>query len=226
MSENKKTLRPSSRPMGTIYPKKIQRVLHGEDVKDIKIYKTEYNTDSNIVRKIGDTWINKDGKTVEQMDGWIYIHPKNETIVMPWFCPKCGKILKSNADKKMWNLYEMCSTCVAKMETQLKLTGKWEEYENKKVRQNQLSYYKEVKAQLEDYINTGIKKEVDYHNEDGSTEKWKNEQYEYQLEFFKNELKETTEFIEKLEMLLSGEKTEEELFPEIIEKKEENVTTS
>jgi len=217
MSENKRSLRPSARPMGTIFPKKIQKVLHGEDVKNIKIYSSEKNKDANIIRKIGDTWLNKDGKLCEQKDGWVYTHPRIENNITPWFCPKCKKTMKSKVDEKMWRIHDMCSTCVAKMETKLRLEGKWEEYEKKKIRQNQLSYYKEIRSQLEDYINTSIKKNVDYHNEDGSTETWVNEQYEYQLEFFKKELEDTNELIIKLELLVSGEKTEEELFPEMNE---------
>ena len=35
---------------------------------------------------------------------------------MPWFCPKCDKVMKKNVDDKMWRLYDHCSDCQVQIE--------------------------------------------------------------------------------------------------------------
>lgn len=213
MSENKKTLRQSSRPMGTIYPKKIQKVLHGEDVKKIKVYKTGVNENAFITRKVGDTWIDKDGYKWEQLAGnCVMKHPKIGNLGMPWFCPECGRIMKGKADEKMWMLHQKCLKCVVAFEHKLRIEGKWEEYEKKKIIENKLAFLKETLKQAEDHVNITLKKKIDFHNEDGRTETWDNGNYKFEKEFVLKQIEEIKELINKMELVRSGELTEEEAF--------------
>ena len=220
------TPRPSSRPMGKIFPKKIQKAIKGENVKDLKFFVSGKNDDANVVRKVGDTWVDKDGYIWEQMNGWVRRQRKIEGAGVPMFCPKCKRIMRSKVDEKIYYIEGTCHKCFAKKETQMKIDGTWEEYQLQKIRKSKLDYLKDVKSQLESYIETELKKKLDFHNEDGSTEEWVNDQYEKQLEFFNKELEYVNDQIEKLKLVISGEKTEDEVFPIKKTEIEEDVTAS
>lgn len=214
-----KTARPSARPMGTIYPGKIQKVMHGEDIRDLKFFIPGKNEDANTVRKVGDTWVDKDGYVWEQMNGWVRKHRKIEHHGVPMFCPKCNRIMKHRIDDKTFYIHGECMKCTAKRETQMRIDGTWDEYNRQNIRKNKVAYLKDIKGQMEDYIKREVKPKLDFHNEDGGTEEWVNESYEKQLEFFNKELEYINDMIEKLELVISGEKTEDEVFP-IKEKKD------
>ena len=49
----------------------------------------------------------------------------------PWFCPKCNKVMKHRNDDKMYRLNGQCFDCQIKFEHQLRLEGKFEEWEEK-----------------------------------------------------------------------------------------------
>ena len=55
---------------------------------------------------------------------------------MPWFCPKCKKVMKSKADDKMWRLFGHCLECQVEFEHELRTSGKYEDWENKKILEN------------------------------------------------------------------------------------------
>ena len=48
----------------------------------------------------------------------------------PWFCPKCNKVMKHRNDDKMYRLNGQCFDCQIKFEHQLRLEGKFEEWED------------------------------------------------------------------------------------------------
>ena len=54
----------------------------------------------------------------------------------PLLCPECSKPMKTEYDKQMFRIHEMCLDCTIKMETQLKVEGKYQEYEDKQVKAN------------------------------------------------------------------------------------------
>jgi hypothetical protein len=54
----------------------------------------------------------------------------------PLLCPDCSKPMKTEYDKKMFMVHKMCFDCTIKMETQLKIEGKYQEYEDKQVKSN------------------------------------------------------------------------------------------
>jgi len=54
----------------------------------------------------------------------------------PLLCPDCSKPMKTEYDKKMFMVHKMCFNCTIKMETQLKIEGKYQEYEDKQVKSN------------------------------------------------------------------------------------------
>ena len=69
----------------------------------------------------------------------------------PWFCPECNKVMKSHLDDKMYRLHDHCFDCQVKFENNLRIEGKYEEWEEKKVLNNQLSYIKDQIQSVEDW---------------------------------------------------------------------------
>jgi hypothetical protein len=70
---------------------------------------------------------------------------------MPWFCPDCKKIMKLHLDDKMWRLFHHCFDCQVKFENKLRIEGKYEEWEEKKVLNNKLSYVKDQIEGIKDW---------------------------------------------------------------------------
>ena len=72
---------------------------------------------------------------------------------IPWFCPECNKVMKQRLDDKMYRLYNHCFDCQIRFETKLRAEGKFEEWEEKKVLNNQLSYIKDQIQSVEDWVD-------------------------------------------------------------------------
>ncbi len=67
---------------------------------------------------------------------------------MPWFCPKCDKIMKKRLDNKMWILHNNCFDCQLKIENKMRIDGTYNEWEKKKVQANIISWIKEQKESI------------------------------------------------------------------------------
>ena len=74
---------------------------------------------------------------------------------MPWFCPKCKKVMKSSADDKMWRLFGHCLECQVEFEHELRTTGKYQDWENKIILENKKSIILEQIASIEDWKKQG-----------------------------------------------------------------------
>jgi len=69
----------------------------------------------------------------------------------PWFCPECDKVMNKRLDNKMYRLYNHCMDCQVKFENKLRIDGKFEEWEEQKVLNNQLSYINDQIQSIEDW---------------------------------------------------------------------------
>ena len=95
----------------------------------------------------------------------------------PWFCPECNKVMKSRLDDKMYRLHNHCFDCQVKFENKLRIEGKYEEWEEQKVLNNQLSYIKDQIASIEDWKDEASKPlvafdQVGVQDVELQTEKW------------------------------------------------------
>jgi hypothetical protein len=95
----------------------------------------------------------------------------------PWFCPECNKVMKQRLDDKMYRLYNHCFDCQVKFENKLRIEGKYEEWEEQKVLNNQLSYIKDQIASIEDWKDEASKPlvvfdQVGVQDVELQTEKW------------------------------------------------------
>ena len=122
---------------------------------------------------------------------------------MPWFCPKCDKLMKKRLDNKTWFLYDHCFDCQIKFENKLRIEGKYEEWEEKKVLNNQLSYIKdqinsiddwkdETSKPLEVFDQVGVQ-DVELHTEKWSQNKEKVEEMSNEALEELNKMKEDVE---------------------------------
>ena len=70
---------------------------------------------------------------------------------MPWFCPKCDKVMKKNVDDKMWRLYDQCSNCQVEFENRLAIDGKYDEWVKNIERENKISWIKDQRQSVEEF---------------------------------------------------------------------------
>ena len=122
--------------------------------------------------KEGDTW-EENGKMWTIKDGLKQTVTKlddiNKAIRMPFVCPKCSGPMKSALDKKMYPIHDMCFSCVVKMETQLKMEGKYEEYAQRMVTKNIITHIEEAEQFIEEFASMG---KDTYVTEQGDIEDW------------------------------------------------------
>ena len=69
----------------------------------------------------------------------------------PWFCPECNKVMNQRLDDKMYRFFNHCFDCQVRFETKLRTEDKYEEWEEKKVLNNQLSYIRDQIESIEDW---------------------------------------------------------------------------
>jgi hypothetical protein len=115
----------------------------------------------------GKQWTIKNGikQTVTRFD------KLKESIHLPLTCPNCNKAMRGDRlNKKMWPIHKMCFDCVISMETQLKITGQYEEYARGLVTGG-------VKAHIKDLEDVMLELALSDNNESfvteaGDVEKW------------------------------------------------------
>ena len=116
---------------------------------------------------------------------------------MPWFCPKCDKIMKKRLDEKMWYLYTHCFDCQVKVENDLRIKGEFDEWASKKVIANKLAWIRDQKQSLIDFKKQSAPSYFNQINPDGhSIEK---EKWDANFEDLKEKANEALEHLEKIE---------------------------
>ena len=70
---------------------------------------------------------------------------------MPWFCPKCDKVMKKNIDNRMWRLYDHCSNCQVEFENRLAIDGKYDEWVKNIERENKISWIKDQRQSVAEF---------------------------------------------------------------------------
>ena len=70
---------------------------------------------------------------------------------MPWFCPKCDKVMKKRLDNKMWMDYGHCFDCQVDDENKKRIEGKFDEWAEEKVKNNKIVWIKEQRESIEEF---------------------------------------------------------------------------
>ena len=89
----------------------------------------------------------------------------------PLLCPDCSKPMKTEYDKKMFMVHKMCFDCTIKMETQLKIEGKYQEYEDKLVKANANFMLDEFVDGFDSFLNS-MDSNSGFVTEQGDIEDW------------------------------------------------------
>lgn len=196
----------------------VKKLLAGEhdSQNKISVGYTENNKEEQITRKVGDKWFDSDGNEWEQKDGYklklgkVWQQELHEYLNSFPNCPKetctCG--MPKKIDQKMKKIHGMCFDCVIDMEHKIRLEGKWDEYEKRKVKENALAWLKEAEKD-KDVIASELSR-MEFTNDFGDNEKWRTPfNKEEMLQKIENEFAEFRKnFIEQLERDL-GERGEE-----------------
>ena len=70
---------------------------------------------------------------------------------MPWFCPKCDKVMKSSLDDKMWRLYRHCFDCQIKFENKMRIDGIYDSWEKDKIKNNKRAYFTDMENSIKEW---------------------------------------------------------------------------
>ena len=197
--------------------KAVKQMLAGthkfQTKKTVGFSDAKQKAEKNKKREIGDIWEEKIGNTVyiiKQEKGFRVKRPKNSVAseVREYLnsFPNCTKdtctcITPNHLDKKMRKIHGMCYDCVIDMEHQLRKDGKYEEYEQTKIKNNALSWLKKAEQDVKHLKQVYTEDYTTVANADGRLENWKAkmtpEEFEekVQKEFEKFKLK----FIENLD---------------------------
>jgi len=167
--------------------KAVQKMLDGTHAFQTKrthgFSDAKQKAEKNKKREIGEIWEEKIGNTIyqiEQQDGFRVKKPKNSIAeeVRTYLnsypnCKKdCCKIKKGPVDEKMRVIHGMCLDCVVDMEHELKKQGKYEEYEQKKIRENAEAWLKRAEQDVEMLKEVYTQASSTVMNADGMVEHW------------------------------------------------------
>ena len=132
------------------------------------------------------------------------------SVRMPWFCPECKKAMKKKLDDKFWRMMGHCFDCQVEIENKLRVKGKFDEWAEKKMLENQKSQLKDLEQSITDFEKTGGKKEW-YNNVGVNTpmleaDKWEmgKEKFEETIQEARDFIREKREIVEKAEQQLTG----------------------
>ena len=168
--------------------KAVKQMLDGthkfQTKKTIGFSDAKQKAKKNEKRNVGDIWdeeINGIMYTIEQKNGFRVKKPKNSVMseVREYLnsypnCQKeCCKTSYNHLDKKMQKIHGMCYDCVIDMEHQLRKEGKYEEYEQTKIRNNALSWLKKAEQDVEHLKQVYTEDYTTVAGADGQLETWK-----------------------------------------------------
>jgi len=144
------------------------------------------HSEGDVWEENGRTWTIKDGvkRTVSKLDKF------KQFTILPISCPSCQEPMKNTEyNKKMYSIHGMCIECVAKMETKLRVEGKYDEYVSKIMNLNKNKEVDDFEAAVQDWLNTQNETFV---SEAGDIETWKGGKIN------EEEIKNIKEYIAKL----------------------------
>jgi hypothetical protein len=171
---NKKFMHPTRRKLvdmvltGGEYQKETQISFSGADKKKIK-------------REVGDRWTDDNGKSYEQLEaGKIETSELGDTMAeVRAYLDKlntcksdnCKTIKVGRVDKKLISKTGYCLHCLTIRESQIKVDGLWEAYEDYKIFSNMIGYGNDVLSQFKQAYRDA-KQTYEVVQEDGKIETW------------------------------------------------------
>ena len=185
------------------YSKEAER--QNKALKDLMQGK-EYEKDYTLVGYQGEQE-NLGGKTRESELSKVM-----QSVRMPMFCPKCKKAMKKKLDDKFWRMMNHCFDCQIDYENKLKIQGKFDNYAENKMLENQKSYLKDLEQSIDDFEKTDGKREffnsVGVNTPELEKEEWSmgKDEFEKTISEARDFIREKKELVEKAENELQGAK--------------------
>ena len=196
----------------------VKKLLAGEHDSQNKI-SVGFDGDrkpDDITRKVGDRWFDENGNEWEQKEGYrIKLGKEWQQELRDYLrsFPNCRKEtctcnMPKRLDEKMRRIHGMCFDCVIDMEHKIRLEGKWDEYEKRKVKENAIAWLSD--AEKDKNVIARELSQLEFTNDFGDIEEWKTPfNKDEMLQKIENEFDEFRKnFIEQLERDL-GERGEE-----------------
>jgi hypothetical protein len=163
--------------------KAIRQMIDGSHrTQTRKTFGYERKKDSS-TRKVGDIWEETlpNGHVIEweQKQGYRVRRAKNMKVLLdlqeelkkyPNCYPDCSKKKYTAHDEQIKKAHGMCLDCLSRYETELKITGKFKDYERKTTRSYMEDFFREAEKEKE--IIKRTLEDLNYVEEDGNTEKW------------------------------------------------------
>jgi hypothetical protein len=124
-------------------------------------------SEGDVWEEFGKKWTIKNGikMSVTKLDR------AKKLSLTPLLCPKCDKLMKTEYDKKMFRIHSTCFDCVIKMESQLKIDGKYQEYEDKIIKANANFMLDEFVSGFDSFLDS-IDSNNGFVTEQGDIEDW------------------------------------------------------
>jgi hypothetical protein len=125
------------------------------------------HSEGDVWEEFGKKWTIKNGikMSVTKLDR------AKKLSLTPLLCPKCDKLMKTEYDKKMFRIHSTCFDCVIKMESQLKIDGKYQEYEDKIIKANANFMLDEFVSGFDSFLDS-IDSNNGFVTEQGDIEDW------------------------------------------------------
>jgi len=121
--------------------KAMQQILRGETPDKRIFVAMEDINEQKERKKLSD----EEGKEAEKRTEAL------KAARMPWFCPKCDKVMKKNVDDKMWRLYGHCSDCQIQFENRLMIDGKYDDWVKSVERENKLAWIRDQRDTIYEF---------------------------------------------------------------------------
>lgn len=141
------------------------RLLGRLEDTSLKVFNTEPKKST---RKEGETW-EENGKQWIFQDGVVKSISKfdslKSSVLTPNFCPSCKCKMRDPMDERMYKLYNHCFSCQLKFETQMKISGLYEEWEKYQINKSIEAMKRSLKDEYKEYLSSSKPRKI--FNEDG-----------------------------------------------------------
>jgi hypothetical protein len=171
---NKKFMHPTRRKL-------VDMVMHGAEYEKESFISFSGAEKEKVKRKIGEKWTDDDGKSWEQLAaGKVQTSELGDIMaetrayldkLNTCKSDNCKTIKIGRVDKKLISKTGYCLHCLTIRESQIKIDGLWEAYEDYKIFSNMIAHGNDIVAQFKQAY-TDAKQTYEVVKEDGTIETW------------------------------------------------------
>jgi hypothetical protein len=130
----------------------------------------EYDAEGNVTY----IWEQKEGYRVKRSANYINVRDIIDNLYTFNSCSEsCQKRQTkeyNRLDYKYQKIYSMCTECAIEFETNLKVEGRWEDFQRSKMLNNAIDFFKDADHEIKEAAERLNK--VEFVNEVGGVEKW------------------------------------------------------